>query len=193
MRPSSLLAPLLLVGALALAGCGGSDFSAPEVSAAASASASAPAGPHNAADVTFAQQMVPHHEQALEMVKLTAGHDLDPVVRSLADGIERSQSTEVATMSGWLEGWGETVPTAMSEPMNGMLSSDQMGKLRSTTDDQTFQAIWLTFMVQHHQGAIPMAQTEISDGSNPQAIALAREIVRTQEKELATMSPLTGP
>ena len=188
----SALAPLLLAVTLTLTGCGGADTSAGS-SAAASASPSAPSGPHNAADVTFAQQMVPHHQQALEMVKLADGHELDPEVKSLADGIERSQSAEVATMSGWLKAWGETVPTSMSEPMNGMLSEDQMTRLRDTEGDATFQQTWLVFMVQHHQGAIPMAQSEISDGSNPEAIALAREIVRTQEQELGTMGGMTGP
>ena len=193
MRPA--LAPLLLAVTLTLAGCGGadSDDASSGASAVASASPSAPAGPHNAADVTFAQQMVPHHQQALEMVKLAGGHELDPEVQSLADGIERSQTEEVATMSGWLKAWSETVPTSMSEPMKGMLSDEQMTRLRDTEDDRTFQASWLLFMVQHHQGAIAMAQSEISDGSNPEAIALAREIVRTQEQELGTMSGMTGP
>ncbi len=194
MRRSWLLAPALLVGALALAGCGGTDSadSADSSVRGGSASPAAAPGPHNAADVGFAQQMVPRHEQALEMVGLTSGHDLDPVVRSLAGAIEKSESKEVATLKGWLGGWGETLPT-LGEATKGMLSTDQVDKLRTTDDDQTFQAIWLALMVQQHQGAIPTAQAEITDGSNPEAVALAREIVRNQEKELSTMDGLTGP
>ncbi|GGF45896.1 lipoprotein [Marmoricola endophyticus] len=173
---------------LSVAACGSSDGQAGSGSSAKAVDA----GPHNAADATFAQEMVPHHRQAVAMVEMTKGHDLDPEVQRIVDAIGSTQSGEIDQMVGWLKGWGEKVPAEDSPMrMQGMLSSDELDQLRET-GDPAFQGLWLSRMVGHHQGAIPMAQTEIDDGENPKAIRLAREIIETQKAELDEMAGLIG-
>ena len=189
----------LLAGAtlLAAAGCGGAGSEGTGGSRSADevrASQQAEAGSHDDVDVTFAQDMVPHHRQALEMVAIAKDKQgLDPDVADLVAQIEDAQGPEVARMTGWLQGWGEKVPSEGSDhmAMQGMLSGDELDQLRDT-DGPAFQRLWLQSMVQHHQGAIPMAQREIAGGRSTAAIALAREIVRTQRAEIDQMTALVG-
>lgn len=82
------------------------------VAAPASVTASAPAGEHNPADVTFAQEMIPHHAQAIEMSNvLLAKEGIDPRVRELAGQIKAAQSPEIEQMSAWLGSWGQPMPS----------------------------------------------------------------------------------
>ncbi len=179
------LAMTALALALALSACGGTDATTAD---------------HNQADVSFATDMIPHHQQALEMVDLTEERPLDAEVSALAAGIAAAQAPEIEEMSGWLSDWDEPVPSASAsdgmdemdmsgEAMPGMMSSEDMAALGAASDDQ-FQRMWLTMMIDHHQGAIDMAKTEQADGSSAPAIALAKAIQDTQEGEIATMRQL---
>lgn len=189
-RTASAVAALALL--LTAAGCGGGDDSGSASPAETKASQQAEGSPHDDADVTFAQEMVPHHRQAVAMTKLTEGHDLDPQVQDLVDGIATTQSGEIDRMTGWLKGWDEKVPAEDSDMrMQGMLTDDQLTELGDTADP-AFQRLWLTRMIGHHRGAIPMAQTELDEGKNPAARALAREIIKTQKAELYEMGGLLG-
>jgi uncharacterized protein (DUF305 family) len=151
----------------------------------------------NGADVVFAQDMIPHHAQAIEMVELTEGRTLDPEVQQLADAIRSAQDPELETMSGWLTAWGEDVPDVSSmdmgdmemSDMNGMMTPEDMDAL-ATAPDTEFQDMWLSMMVEHHTGAVEMAQVEQTDGEFPDAITLAEEIEASQSKEIATMEQL---
>jgi len=148
----------------------------------------------NGADVTFAQDMIPHHAQAIEMVELTEGRSLDPEVEELADAIRSAQDPELETMSGWLTAWGEDVPDTSSMDMgdmdmSGMMTSEDMAAL-ATAPDTEFQDMWLSMMVEHHTGAIEMAQVEQADGEFADAITLAEEIESSQSEEIATMEQL---
>jgi uncharacterized protein (DUF305 family) len=157
----------------------------------------------NKADVTFATSMVPHHQQALEMVDLMNGRQLDPAVRELAGQIEKAQSPEIDTMSGWLRDWGKPVPAATgnsdshdmggmdmgSQDMPGMMSADEMTGLGQASGAE-FQKMWLQLMIRHHQGAVTMAQAELSDGKNPDARKLARSIIDGQQAEIDQMNQL---
>lgn len=148
----------------------------------------------NGADVVFARDMIPHHAQALEMVELTEGRTLDPEVQQLADAIRSAQDPEIETMSGWLTAWGEDVPDTSSMDMgdmdmSGMMTSEDMAAL-ATAPDTEFQDMWLSMMVEHHTGAIEMAQVEQADGEFADAITLAEEIESSQSEEIATMEQL---
>jgi len=148
----------------------------------------------NGADVVFARDMIPHHAQALEMVELTEGRTLDPEVQQLADAIRSAQDPEIETMSGWLTAWGEDVPDTSSMDMgdmdmSGMMTSEDMAAL-ATAPDTEFQDMWLSMMVEHHTGAIEMAQVEQADGEFADAITLAEEIEASQSEEIATMEQL---
>ena len=205
--------PLLLGGALSA--CGSDDSDNPGGSAAdgtPTSTVSVDAAAHNDADVAFATQMIPHHQQALAMVEMTRGRPLTAPVRTLVQGIHDAQAPEIETMTGWLAAWGEPTPSAdpgdqrgtggmgdmgdMGEmggmgggSMPGMMSGAQMSRLEAAPDAR-FQRMWLTMMIAHHEGAVQMARTEIAQGQYPPAIALARSIVKGQSAEIARMRAL---
>lgn len=185
---------------LLLAACGTATTpaSGPTSTGSTGPSAAAPASSQSAAsfndaDVMFAQMMIPHHQQAVQMSDLVlVKPGLNSQVRTLAEQIKAAQAPEIATMTGWLEQWG--APTAadmggMGHGDDGMLSATELQQLG---DAETVQAqkLYVQGMIGHHRGAVTMAQTEIDRGSDPRAIALARDIVRTQNAEIDSMNRL---
>lgn len=195
---------LLLVptaaAAVTLAGCGGSnaDNSAGAGAhmmsghASAHSSAKSTAATRNAADVMFAQGMIPHHEQAIEMADLAATRAADPKVKALAARIRAAQDPEITLMTGWLQGWRQ--PTGMpgmdmSGGMGGMMSGGDMTKLKAQSG-RTFDRTFLTMMTVHHRGAIMMARAEQKTGRYPAAITLAGRIIAGQSAEVTTMAAL---
>ncbi|WP_406723840.1 DUF305 domain-containing protein [Streptomyces sp. GD-15H] len=115
-RHRIVLVSAVAAGGLLLAACGGNDdVEGVDHGSGGSASASATAnagenpapGAFNDADVTFAQMMTPHHEQALEMAKLADGRASDAEVKALAGEIEKAQDPEIQTMKSWLKTWGK--------------------------------------------------------------------------------------
>ncbi|TYP88640.1 DUF305 domain-containing protein [Blastococcus xanthinilyticus] len=195
------LAGGLMAGAIVLAGCsndgeGSSTASSSESSATADTSAD-DATAHNDADVAFVQGMLPHHEGALRMAQLADGRAYDPRVIDLANRIEAAQGPEIETMTGWLEAWGEPLPEddmgGMDHGSGGMdmegMTEEDMTALDSTSGAE-FDRMFLEMMIPHHQGAVDMAETEIADGSNPDAVDMAREIVESQTAEIEEMQTL---
>jgi uncharacterized protein (DUF305 family) len=177
----TLLAAVLAIAVLALAGCSDDATTRTENN-------------HDDADVAFATGMIPHHAQALVMVDMTEGRDLDPAFTQLTDAIRAAQTPEIQTMSGWLEDWGKEVPDESGMggmDMPGMMSDDDLDTLESSSG-ATFEARWLRMMIEHHQGAIEMAKVEIAEGSYPPAVDLATSIVTSQEAEIVTMKTLLG-
>lgn len=196
------LAGGLLAGALVLAGCsGGSDSSAgPESSASSGESSTAESAAFNDADVTFVQGMIPHHRGALAMAQLADGRAEDPRVLDLAGRIEAAQLPEIETMTGLLEEWGEPLPEETDSSMGGMShGSDGMDMGGMSDEDMTameaasgaeFDRMFLEMMIGHHRGAVQMAEEEIAEGSNPDAVDLARTIVDAQNAEIQEMETL---
>nr|WP_326828248.1 DUF305 domain-containing protein [Parafrankia discariae] len=147
----------------------------------------------------FAQMMIPHHQQAVEMAELAPGRAANPAVLTLAQQIGAAQAPEIETMTGWLEAWGE--PTAMPGTGGhggghgtgdmGMMSADDMAALQGASGPD-FDRKFLEMMIQHHGGAIEMARTEQRDGQFPDAVALAGTIESTQTTEIETMKGLLG-
>jgi len=159
-----------------------------------SGGASATAGERDAADVMFAQMMIPHHQQAVEMAKLAAVRATDPQVKALAGRIKAAQDPEIATMRGWLTRWGSPMMmrgTAGSHGgmASGMMSAADMAKLKTLTG-RAFDREFLTMMTDHHRGAIEMARTEVAGGRYAPAKQLAAGIVQSQTAEIATMAGL---
>jgi uncharacterized protein (DUF305 family) len=168
----------------------------------ASLNAATPAAPgtaaaHNDADTTFAQMMVIHHEGAIEMAALAETEAETPEVRDLATRIKAAQGPEIDRMRGWLKEWGEPAPE--DADMGGMghdgmdmggldqeAAMDELDQLDGTALDRRF----LTLMIQHHQGALTMAEQQVANGSNGDAIALAKTIISAQQKEIAEMESL---
>lgn len=191
-----------LIGVVTLAACGTNTSSntghtgmpmgsASPTSPAASASPSSSSTQFNAGDVMFAQMMIPHHQQAIQMSDMIlAKSGVNPKVTSLAQQIKAAQQPEIEKMTGWLTAWGQPTTDPMGGmAMNGEMSSQEMAKL-DAANGTTGQTLFLQGMIKHHQGAIQMARNEINVGKNPDAIALARKIAADQQQEITTMQGL---
>jgi uncharacterized protein (DUF305 family) len=151
----------------------------------------------NDADVMFAQMMIPHHEQAIEMSDIA----LDPTtgggqqVRDLALQIKNAQDPEIQQMKEWLTAWGkpDSPEDGMdhSSMMSGMLTAEELTEL-GTLRGQAFDQKWITGMIAHHKGAIEMANAVLKDGTNTQVLELATSIISTQQAEINTLTSMLG-
>ncbi|MUL64121.1 DUF305 domain-containing protein [Mycobacterium sp. CBMA 234] len=153
-----------------------------------SGTSTAPAANFNDADVMFLDMMYPHHAQAVEMAKLVPARTLNQQVKDLAAAIEKAQAPEMQQMTTLLAGFGKPAPSAtMSHSMPGLMTPQQMTELTGLTG-APFDKMWLQMMVEHHQGAITMANDELKNGTNPDAKGMAQAIVTAQQAEIATMN-----
>ncbi|MDT9682401.1 DUF305 domain-containing protein [Streptomyces sp. TRM76323] len=188
--------------ALVLAACGGSGDDPAghdghtSTSASATASASASQGRHNAADVAFAQGMIPHHRQAVEMAELAPDRARSTEVKRLAADIKKAQDPEIRTLSGWLASWGEEVPAegAVDHSVHGaggMMTAEDMEKLEKASG-AAFDTAFMEMMIEHHEGAVAMAKTEQADGSHAPAKEMAGRIISSQTAEIEKMNELLG-
>ncbi|MBC2864380.1 DUF305 domain-containing protein [Streptomyces mexicanus] len=212
-----------VTAAVVLTACGGGSGSSPAghsghgTSASAQPSDSGPATPtghsgHNAQDVSFAQQMIPHHRQAVAMADLAPTRAKSQQVKDLAARIRKAQDPEITTMTGWLRAWGAPVPDAdatgmadmpgmpgmdhsgaghSASPMPGMMSDSEMSGLEKLSGD-AFDRAFLRMMVGHHEGALTMARTEQADGAYGPARAMAKSIVASQSAEITEMKKMLG-
>jgi uncharacterized protein (DUF305 family) len=191
-KTTPALGAALTAVVLTAAGCSNSTGSQSATTASRtgspSSSTSAAVTDHNQADATFAQQMIVHHQQAVQMSDmLLAKAGIDPRVVNLANQIKAAQGPEIQTMQGWLTKWG--VPAPPGNPpsgMPGMMSEQDMAALQSAQGVQASKT-FLNQMISHHHGAIAMAQTELTSGQNSDAIALAKSISTSQQQEITTM------
>ena len=193
-------AALTVSAVFALAACGGGDDSGSAASS-PSVSAETSADAHNAQDVSFAQGMIPHHQQAIEMAELADGRAASTQVKDLAARVEKAQGPEITTMTAWLKAWDEKVPESMPgmdhsgmagmDGMAGMMDSADMGKLKKASG-KDFDSMFLTMMVEHHEGAVEMATTEKAKGEYKAATAMAGDIVTAQNAEISEMKKLLG-
>ncbi len=140
---------------------------------------------HNEADIEFVQGMIPHHQQALKMSELAAKHANSPDVKTIASTITTKQEEEIKTMETLLHEWEVKVDMGtMQHP--GMLSEAQLKKLEET-EGVEFDKLFLKDMVEHHEGAITMAEEAEHKGENKEVKKLAAEIKRGQEREIEEM------
>ena len=139
-------------------------------------------------EVMFAQMMIKHHEQAIEMGKLAADHASSPEVKALAADIVAEQGPEITEMKSWLTESGSPLEAVHSMAMDGLLSDAQMTALSAATG-AAFDKLFLTGMIAHHKGAITMAKLVV-DSSNPDAAALAKTIIDSQTEQIAVMEAL---
>ena len=206
MSPSkrTLRSPALSAGltaaATVLAACGGASSDPQE-----SAAGSGEAADHNEADVAFATDMIPHHAQALAMTDMAVGRPLDRELTVLVDDIREAQAPEIELMADWLQEWGEPVPetvrdhahgghddggddggAAAMDGMDGMMSEEQLAELEDASGAE-FEELWLTMMIEHHEGAVAMAEAELEEGSFQPALDLAEEIASSQTEEIELM------
>lgn len=207
-----------ILAAVALTACGSANTTSAPTGEAhgthATSSAPAPAGTtgtgtgtgpadaSRAGDVAFAQGMIPHHEQAVEMSDMALQKkSASAQVRSLATQIKAAQDPEIATMRGWLTAWG--APTAAPSRDHGtadgghdghgghggMMSAQDMTAL-AKAEGADFDRMWITMMIEHHEGAVTMSEQVLTTTRDPQVAALARAIITGQKAEIATMRDL---
>ncbi len=144
----------------------------------------------NDADVTFLQMMYPHHAQAIDMAKMAPGKSQNQQLLTLAANIEKAQAPEMAKFTDLLHSFGKPTPsTTMDHPMDGVMSQDQMTALQNATGP-AFDTMWLKMMIEHHQGAITMSNTELASGVNPDAKTLAHNIITDQQAEIQQMQSM---
>ena len=181
----------VISGVVLLAACGsdhgGHSAASVEVS---------PDAAFNAADVMFAQGMIPHHQQAIEMadMALDPAVGAGPEVLDLATRIKAGQDPEIAQMTTWLKDWDQPMAMDMSDGhgmdgMDGMLSADEMKELAALRGAE-FDTAWMEGMIRHHEGAITMAEDVAAKGKQPKVKTLAEQIVAAQRAEIDEMRAL---
>jgi uncharacterized protein (DUF305 family) len=176
-----------------LAACGSDSTSSPAGSAAPAGSSET--GALNDADVEFAQGMIGHHEQAIEMAEIALDPTIgaSPEVIDLATRIKGAQDPEVQLMTGWLTAAGKPVTMDTEDhdmsTMDGMMTAEEMDSIAGMTGAD-FDQSWLTMMIEHHEGAISQSQTVKADGSDPATLALADTIITAQQAEITEMKAL---
>jgi uncharacterized protein (DUF305 family) len=154
-----------------------------------------PAG-YNADDVAFATNMIPHHQQAVDLSALVPDRSTDAQLVALAQQISAAQQPEINVMKVFLVQWNENPDTNTGHgghgaAMQGMVDAATMAKLQSL-NGADFDKLWLESMISHHQGAVEMAKAEIANGDNVDAKDLARNVVTTQEAEIGQMKQMLG-
>jgi len=199
-HPRALIAAVV-IGLFVLAGCSSGHSS---MNSDAMKMASIPEGADfNATDVGFAQGMIPHHAQAVEMADMAIAANASPAVLTLAQKIKAAQNPEIETMTTWLRQWNQPVPAMTSSMsggghdmtgmsgmmMDGMMTQADMTRL-SKAKGAEFDRLWLELMVQHHEGAVRMANDELASGKNAQAQTLARAIIASQTAEIEQMNKM---
>jgi uncharacterized protein (DUF305 family) len=156
--------------------------------------------PLSQADVAFMQGMIMHHSQAVEMTAMIPSHTENKAVKSLGAKISSSQMDEINFMKRWLVARHEPVSMAMPDmpgmdisgqtaPMPGMLTAEQMAALRRAKD-AAFDRLFLTGMIQHHNGALIMVKDLFytpGAGQDADLFNFATDADNTQRAEIRIM------
>jgi len=149
------------------------------------------------ADVMFVQEMLPHHQQAVEMADLALdpAHQASPAVMDLATRIKTAQSAEIISMNAWLVEWGADPIDGQMDHGNmdhngmGMMSSADMTALAAATG-AAFDRLWVEGMISHHEGALMMASHIAHRGADARVHDLSGAITKSQTAEIAEMRAL---
>jgi uncharacterized protein (DUF305 family) len=147
-------------------------------------------------DLMFAEMMIPHHEQAIEMSELALINSESPEIVALARKIKAAQAPEIEEMKLWIDseeseshmGHGSESEDHSGHGMMGMLDEGQMSELERATGEE-FDRLFLKGMIVHHEGAIDMAEMVV-DSANAEAAALGRAIIDSQSAEIEEMKTL---
>lgn len=176
----------ILVGALLLTGCtiniGGTGMNDSMMGNSESTSG------FSSNDIMFAQMMIPHHQQAVDMSTLAETRSTNPEILALAVQIKDAQAPEIKQMTAWLESAGAGMDMGHDMGMGGMLTDEQMTAL-SNASGAEFDKLYLQGMIAHHEGAIQMAQM-IVGSNNAEAKKLAAAIISSQTAEIEKMKTL---
>jgi len=176
-----LASALVVVAALSISGCSTAvDHGSHKMSPTASS--------YSQNELMFAQMMIPHHQQALEMVALAETKTTDADVLDVAGHIKDAQAPEVATMKSWLSAAGAESDPHHSMEMDGMLTDSEMAALVAATGQQ-FEVLFLSGMIKHHQGALDMLYL-LDDSTKTEVTTFGDMVRKVQSKEITDMQAL---
>jgi uncharacterized protein (DUF305 family) len=208
-----------LLAAIAIAGCSTAvrhpvsdrvqpvDAGGAILTPAAQAAADSGRPAYTRADVRFMQGMIRHHAQALVMADWAQTRAARNAVKILAARIDVAQRDEIATMQRWLRDRREIVPdvpavhdmtghhTQAGDMMPGMLTHDQLMQLEKATGAE-FDRLFLTFMIQHHEGALTMVRELFSSpgaGQDATIFRFASDVEADQTTEIDRMRTMLAP
>ena len=133
---------------------------------------------------SFAEAMIPHHQQAIDISEYALTNTSNTGVVATAKKIIGEQAPEIEKMTAWLE--GDSADYSMM--MDGMLSRAQVAELEAAKDDE-FDALYVQYMVQHHEGAIAMAADALGL-DDPELSEFANEIIVNQSSEIEEIMSL---
>ena len=154
----------------------------------------------NSADIDYVTTMIPHHQQAIVLTDLVAAKTASEQVRAIAGRIAVTQGAEIKLMSDWLTKYGKPVPGAAQSghaghgatehaAMPGMATPEQLNALRAANGNE-FDKLFLSLMITHHQGALTMAERQLSGGVETKAQELAQDVITAQSAEVERMRTL---
>jgi len=194
MNKTLTLPTAALAAVIALAGCstgsGSGGSTMPGMDHSTGAMSAPAAADHNGSDTMFAQAMIPHHAQAVEMSDMILKKQgVNAMVTALATKIKAAQAPEIEKMTGWLKDWNEPTQAPGGHSMTGMMSGDDLKRLDAAQGTEAAK-LFLSQMIAHHEGAVEMANAEVRSGNNADAIQLGKDIAASQTGELQEMKDL---
>ena len=152
-------------------------------------------------DVRFIQDMIPHHNQALQMAELVADRTNRPELVDAAGRIDASQQDEIAFMQQWLRDRGERVPNPTAHDamhtdhtMAGMATPQQMEEL-AQSEGTDFDRMFLQLMITHHEGAVTMVEELLEQPGaayDPTLFEFTTDVTNDQTAEIERMNALLG-
>jgi uncharacterized protein (DUF305 family) len=142
----------------------------------------------SAADVMFAQMMIPHHQQAVELGAIALNGEASAEVLALAKKIADDQTHEIEHMEAWLDAAGASDHMDHDMAMDGMLTEEQLDTLKAAKGPE-FDRLFLEGMIAHHEGAIAMAK-DVENSKNKDVAEMAASIIETQTAEIEYMKEL---
>jgi uncharacterized protein (DUF305 family) len=176
-----------------------------QAAATARASADSLRYPYTAADIAFMSGMIGHHSQAIVMAKMAPTHGASPAVQRLAERVINAQTDEIGLMQQWLRDRRQPVPAPNPKgmvhvmngvehvmPMPGMLTEAQMKELDAARDGD-FDRLFLTFMIQHHNGAVSMVKDLLAShgaAQNEIVFKFAADVSVDQTTEINRMAQM---
>ncbi|AEV72169.1 hypothetical protein MycrhN_1553 [Mycolicibacterium rhodesiae NBB3] len=190
--------PIALFAAIVLSSCSGSQEHTGDHPTEESVSTAQPPG-FNADDHAFATNMIPHHQQAIELSAMAPDHSTNPELVALAAKISAEQEPEIKALRVFLVQWDENPDDDASQgeqeghgghgAMAGMVDEATMTKLQSLRGAE-FDTLWLQSMISHHQGAIEMAKAEVAHGQNEDVKRMAQGMIDAQQAEIDQMKQM---
>jgi uncharacterized protein (DUF305 family) len=149
---------------------------------------------YNQTDVTFATELIPHHRQSLQMVRMVERRDVDPKLKGFAAQLRVTQAVEIESMLSWLKDWDVTAPSgdpSVGTGQSGTVNAGDLAALEAATGEE-FEQQWLRLMIRQHEDAIALAKVENAEGQYPYAVALANTVMVGQASQIRTMRLMLG-